>query len=84
MAGDNEVSILIVDDRQENLTAMEALLADPGIALVTALSGNDALRLTPKTDFALVLLDVQMPGMDGFETAEWLRANPKTRVLLQS
>ena len=74
-------SILIVDDRPENLTAMRALLAGPDVELETALSGNDALRLTLKTDFALVLLDVQMPGMDGFETAELLRANPKTRRL---
>ena len=81
MPNDAMVSILIVDDRQENLTAMEALLAGPGVDLVTALSGNEALRCTLRTDFALVLLDVQMPGMDGFETAEWLRANPKTRHL---
>ena len=74
-------SILIVDDRQENLTAMEALLANSGVELVTALSGGEALRCTLKTHFALVILDVQMPGMDGFETAEWLRANPKTRHL---
>jgi signal transduction histidine kinase len=77
----NSVSILIVDDRPENLTAMEALLGDLDVELVTALSGNEALRLTLKTDFALVLLDVQMPEMDGFETAEWLRSNPKTRHL---
>jgi PAS domain S-box-containing protein len=73
--------ILIVDDRPENLTAMEALLSDLGFGLVRALSGNDALRLSLKHNFALVLLDVQMPDMDGFETAEFLRANPKTRNL---
>jgi DNA-binding response OmpR family regulator len=49
--------------------------------LVKAQSGNDALRLSLKQDFALVLLDVQMPGMSGFETAELMRANPKTRHL---
>jgi len=81
MLSDNKVSILIVDDRPSNLKAFEALLADPEVDLVTALSGNDALLCTLKTDFALVLLDVQMPGMDGFETAEWLRSNPKTSHL---
>jgi len=74
-------SILIVDDRQENLQAMEALLAGPEVELVTVLSGSAALRATLKGNFALVILDVQMPEMDGFETAEWLRANPKTRNL---
>jgi PAS domain S-box-containing protein len=77
----DRVAILMVDDRPENLQALEALLADPDRDLVPARSGNDALRLALKTDFALVLLDVQMPGMDGFETAQWLRANPKTRHL---
>ena len=81
MTSNSRVSILIVDDRPENLSAMSALLADPDVELVTALSGNEALRQTLKTDFALVLLDVQMPEMDGFETAEWLRSNPKTRRL---
>ncbi|MBK8792525.1 MAG: response regulator [Holophaga sp.] len=73
--------VLLVDDRPENLTALEALLADSGVDLVKAHSGNEALRLSLKTEFALVLLDVQMPDMDGFETAELLRANPKTRRL---
>jgi len=81
MLSENRVAILIVDDRLDNLRAMEALLASPDLELVTALSGNEALSLTLKTDFALVLLDVQMPEMDGFETAEWLRSNPRTRHL---
>jgi len=75
------ISILLVDDRPENLTALEALLSDMGLNLVKALSGNDALRLSLKHNFALVLLDVQMPDMDGFETAELMRSNPKTRHL---
>lgn len=75
------VPILMVDDRAENLLAMEVLLSDPGYELVRASSGNEALRLTLKQDFALVLLDVQMPEMDGFETAELMRANPKTRQI---
>jgi signal transduction histidine kinase len=73
--------ILLVDDRPENLTALEALLGDMEIETARALSGNEALRLTLKQDFALVLLDVQMPAMDGFETAELMRSNPKTRHL---
>ena len=81
MLSEDKVSILIVDDRPENLSAMTALLSDLDVEMVTALSGNEALRHTLKTDFALVLLDVQMPEMDGFETAEWLRSNPKTRHL---
>jgi signal transduction histidine kinase len=73
--------ILIVDDRRENLTALEALLAPLGLDIAKALSGNEALRCTLRTDFALVLLDVQMPDMDGYETAELMRKNPKTRHL---
>ncbi len=76
-----KVALLLVDDRPENLTALKAVLGGDGLDLVTASSGNDALRLTLKRDFALVLLDVQMPGMDGFETAQLMRANPKTRHL---
>ena len=77
------IPILIVDDRPENLTALEALLADLdlGFELVRALSGQEALRATLKQDFALVLLDVQMPDMDGFETAELMRSNPKTQQI---
>jgi PAS domain S-box-containing protein len=75
----HDIPILIVDDRPENLLSLEELLLDQGYELVRALSGNEALRLSLKQDFALVLLDVQMPDMDGFETAELMRANPKTR-----
>lgn len=71
--------VLIVDDRPENLTALEGILADEPLELIRATSGNEALRQLLKHDFALVLLDVQMPEMDGFETAELIRANPKTR-----
>lgn len=75
------VALLLVDDRPENLVALEAILGNEGLDLVKAGSGNDALRHSLKRDFALVLLDVQMPGMDGFETAELMRSNPKTRHL---
>lgn len=73
------VSILVVDDRRENLLSLEALLRGEEIEVMTAASGREALGLSLKHDFALVLLDVQMPEMDGFETAELMRGNPKTR-----
>jgi len=73
--------ILLVDDRPENLASLEGILDDLDLETVRALSGNEALRLSLKHDFALVLMDVQMPGMDGFETAELMRSNPKTRHL---
>ncbi len=77
------IPLLLVDDRPENLVALEALLSDMGLDLdmVKVSTGNEALRHSLKRDFALVLLDVQMPEMDGFETASLLRANPKTRHL---
>lgn len=72
-------NILVVDDHRENLIAMEALLEREGRNLVMAQSGNDALALALKHDFALILLDVQMPEMDGFEVAQLMRRNRKTR-----
>lgn len=75
------VSILIADDRPENLLALEELLREEEIEVVRAASGREALGLSLKHEFALVLLDVQMPDMDGFETAELMRGNPKTRSL---
>jgi len=69
----NKPEILIVDDRAENLLAMERLLEDVDAEIYTASSGNDALSLVLDHDFALILLDVQMPDMDGFETAEMIR-----------
>lgn len=73
-----KVPILIVDDLQQNILALEAVIADLGVDIITAKSGNDALRLSLKHDFALILLDVQMPGMNGFEVARLIRSNPKT------
>ncbi|MEA3547968.1 MAG: diguanylate cyclase [Thermodesulfobacteriota bacterium] len=70
--------ILVVDDRPANLLAMTRLLADIDATVHTASSGNEALGLTLEHDFALVLLDVQMPDMDGFETAELMRSNQET------
>ncbi|MES2129558.1 MAG: ATP-binding protein [Pseudomonadota bacterium] len=77
------IPVLMVDDRPENLVALEALLGELPLPLdlVKAGSGQEALRLSLKQGFAVVLLDVQMPDMDGLETAMLLRANPKTRHL---
>jgi CheY-like chemotaxis protein/nitrogen-specific signal transduction histidine kinase len=65
--------ILLVDDRPANLRALEAVLATRGFQLVCAASGRDALRELLRADFALVILDVQMPELDGFETATLMR-----------
>lgn len=81
MTTTDNIPILLVDDRQENLTALEGLLDGMGLETLTATSGNDALRLTLKHDFAIVIMDVRMPDMDGFETAELMRAYPKTSTL---
>ncbi len=71
--------ILVVDDREENLLAMDAILGDIGASIHTATNGNDGLALMLDHDYALVLLDVQMPGMDGFEVAELMRSRRKTQ-----
>ncbi len=72
-------NILIVDDRPENLLALEKLLKRPDLNIIRATSGNDALAMVLEHDFALILLDVQMPDMDGFETAELMRENDETK-----
>ena len=74
-----ETKILIVDDRPENLMSLEDILAMPDLSILTADSGNTALSMILEHDFALVLMDVQMPGMDGFETAELIRRNKRSR-----
>jgi two-component system sensor histidine kinase/response regulator len=71
--------ILVVDDRKENLFAMEKILKTLNCDLFLADSGNEALSLTLRHDFALILLDVNMPEMDGFELAELLRSNEETQ-----
>ncbi|MFC0204792.1 response regulator [Novosphingobium soli] len=73
------LKILAVDDIRENLVALEAALDQSGVELVTAASGFDALELLLRHDFALALLDVQMPEMDGFELAELMRGTERTR-----
>lgn len=65
-----EIKVLLVDDLPQNLLALEAALEHCGYTLFKATSGEEALRLVIKHDFDLILLDVQMPNMDGFETAK--------------
>lgn len=69
-------NVLIVDDVPANLVALEALLADFDCEVVCASGGNEALRQLLKREYAIVLLDVQMPGMDGYEVASLVRQNP--------
>jgi signal transduction histidine kinase len=70
--------ILVVDDRPENLLAAEVALTGLDALLVTALSGEQALKFLLEADYSLVLLDVHMPGMDGYETARYIRARPRS------
>ncbi|MEH2058000.1 MAG: response regulator [Nostoc sp.] len=74
-----QVNILLVDDKLENLLALEAILEKLGENLVRATSGEEALRCLLHQDFAVILLDVQMPGMDGFETATLIRNRGRSR-----
>jgi two-component system, sensor histidine kinase and response regulator len=73
------VKCLIVDDLEENLLALAALLRQDGVEILTARSGAEALELLLVHDVALAFLDVQMPGMDGFELAELMRGSERTR-----
>ena len=79
MNNDCTANILIVDDDLKSLTAMEALLAGPGREIIKAASGADALRCLLRRDFALILLDVRIPDMDGFETATLIRQRERSR-----
>ena len=74
-----DTAILLVDDRDENLLALEAILEPTGYRLVKARSGEEALKAVLQGDFAAILLDVQMPGLDGFQTAELIRTRERTR-----
>ena len=71
--------ILLVDDRPQNLLALEAILNTLDQTLVRAGSGEEALRALLRDEFALILLDAQMPGMDGFETAARIKARERTK-----
>ncbi len=76
---EKKFNILIVDDRPENLLTLESILESPELNIIKAGSGNEALGLLLEYDVALVLMDVQMPGMDGFETAEIMRSSERTK-----
>lgn len=76
-----EASVLLVDDREENLDVLEVLLEQPGLRLLRARSGPEALELLLEHDVALALLDVHMPDMDGFELAELMRGTERTRAV---
>lgn len=75
------IHILLVDDRPENLLALEAVLESERYNLVKATSGEEALRCLLKDEFAVIVLDVQMPGMDGIETAKLIKAREKTKEI---
>lgn len=79
MQPEPKVHILLVDDKLENLLALEAILEHLGANLVRATTGEEALRCLLHQDFAVILLDVQMPGMDGFETATLIRSRGRSR-----
>jgi CheY-like chemotaxis protein len=73
------VNILLVDDRPDNLTSLKALLQQPHYNLVLARSGEEALAQVLRRDFAVILLDVAMPGMDGFQTASVIKEREQSK-----
>jgi response regulator RpfG family c-di-GMP phosphodiesterase len=81
MQSADQVDILLVDDRPENLLALEAILESLGQRLVRAQSGEAALRRLLEREFAVILLDVQMPGMNGFETAQMIKSRERTKFV---
>jgi PAS domain S-box-containing protein len=81
MSATRRASVLLVDDRRENLVALQAILEPLGHELVLAGSGEDALRALLQRDVAVILLDVQMPGLDGFATAELIKRRERTRYI---
>jgi two-component system, cell cycle sensor histidine kinase and response regulator CckA len=79
MTTEPTANILVVDDDEKTLTAMEALLSGPGRTVITASSGQEALRYLLHREFALILLDVRMPDIDGFEAAALIRQRERLR-----
>jgi CheY-like chemotaxis protein len=80
VATGRQAKILLVDDREDNLVALEAILSSLHREMVRATSGEQALKQLLVDDFAVILLDVQMPGMDGFETAQRIKQRERTRA----
>jgi signal transduction histidine kinase len=78
----DKINILIVDDRPENIIALEALLQREDINILSTTRPNDALRIAWENDIAIALVDVQMPEMDGFELVKILKSSPKTKDIL--
>ncbi|SCK17652.1 two-component system response regulator [Streptomyces sp. WMMB 322] len=74
-----EAGVLLVDDREDNLVALEAVLSSLEVPLVRAMSGEEAMKALLRQEFAVILLDVLMPGMDGFETAGHIKRLDQTR-----
>ena len=79
MQNTDKVNILIVDDNLNNLFALESILDNEDLNIIKASSGEEALKCILRDEFAAIILDVQMPGMDGFETAEVIRSREKTK-----
>lgn len=75
----SKINILVVDDRPEGILAVQAVLNDPEYNLITASSGSEALKCLLSNEFAVILMDVQMPIMNGFDTAEMIKTREKSR-----
>ena len=82
MVTSEPIKFLLVDDKTENLFALEAIIRRVGLEVLLARSGSDALELLLVNDVSLALLDVQMPVMDGFELAELMRGVERTKHCL--
>jgi CheY-like chemotaxis protein len=81
MDNSTRFNVLIVDDRPENLLTLEGILESENLNIIKAHSGNEALGIMLENNISLVLMDVQMPGMDGFEVAEIMRSSEKTKFI---
>src|SRR5437773_976672 len=79
MSEEETTNILMVDDRPENLRTLEAVLEELGQSLVKASSAEEALRFLLRQDCAVILLDVEMPGIDGFQAAEMIRSRERNQ-----
>jgi len=75
------ITVLVVDDVEANRISLQYLIDEylDNVELLLAASGEDALKITYKSDVDIIILDIQMPGLDGFDTAKYLKSNPKTQ-----